>query len=151
MREQREEDERERKSKEFPQDTTQQMSRRMQINPTTRRSKLCTYARMRQSLFQGFAARASGAALPPPTHSPRMPPQGTSLQRCNGAMRPTLQRSVHYRVRRVRRDPENRLLLRDPLRGITFLRRATRSNTTSLTRGSSVRATALHWRTPPHF
>lgn len=48
-------------------------------------------------------------------------------------------------------DPENRLLLRDPLRGITFPRRATRSNTTSLTRGSSVRATALHWRTPPHF
>ncbi|XP_018400841.1 PREDICTED: uncharacterized protein LOC108778220 [Cyphomyrmex costatus] len=25
---------------------------------------------MRQSLFQGFAARAGGAALPPPTHSP---------------------------------------------------------------------------------
>lgn len=50
-----------RKSKEFPQDTTQQMSRRMQINPTTRRSKLCTYARMRQSLFQGFAACAGGA------------------------------------------------------------------------------------------
>lgn len=41
----------------------------------------------------------------PPPHSPRMPPQGTSLQRCNGAMRPTLQPSVHYRVRRVRCDP----------------------------------------------
>lgn len=34
------------------------MSRRMQINPTTQGSKLCTYARMRQSLFQGFAACA---------------------------------------------------------------------------------------------
>lgn len=42
------------------------------------------------------------------------------VRHCNGAMRPTLQRSVHYRVRRVRRGLENRLLLRDPLRGITF-------------------------------
>lgn len=64
---------REWKSKEFPQDTTQQMSRRMQINPTTRRSKLCTYARMRQSLFQGFAARAGGTTLATntqPTNAP---------------------------------------------------------------------------------
>ncbi|EFN81523.1 hypothetical protein EAI_11448 [Harpegnathos saltator] len=66
------------------------MSRRMQINPTTRCSKLCTYARMRQSLFQALhaaSARAQGTAgrgrettvvVPPtPTHSPRMPPQGT--------------------------------------------------------------------------
>lgn len=37
---------------EIPQDTTRQMSRRMQINPTTQPSKLCTYARMRQSLFR---------------------------------------------------------------------------------------------------
>lgn len=84
----------------------------MQINPRTRRSKLCTYARMRQSLFQGFAACAGGAvrwctaaAADTGTQPARMPPQGTSLQRCNGAMRPTLQPSVHYRIRRVRRDP----------------------------------------------
>ena len=46
-----------------------------------------------------------------------------TVQRCNGAMRPTLQRSEYYRVRCVRRDLENCLLLRDPLRGITFPRR----------------------------
>lgn len=116
--------------KEFPQDTTQQMSRRMQINPTTRRSKLCTYARMRQSLFQALRCmrRCWGdvrvVVVPPtPTHSPRMPPQGTSLQRCNGAMRPTLQPSVHYRIRRVRRDPGNRLLCARSLRGIALRRR----------------------------
>lgn len=62
----------EEKSKEFPQDTTQQMSRRMQINPTARRTKLCTYARMRQSLFQGLCCmrrvcRSVCAARPPPT------------------------------------------------------------------------------------
>lgn len=62
----------------------------MQINPTTQGSKLCTYARMRQSLFQGFAACArmrgrkrgwlawcrSSEPPPTPTYSPRNAPLG---------------------------------------------------------------------------
>lgn len=76
--------------------------------------------------------RCASLPTPTPTHSPRKcPPR---VRRCNRAMRPTLQPSVHYRIRRVRRDPEYCVPSspRDPPRGVTHP--ATRTYTTLLPR-----------------
>jgi len=132
----------------------------MQINPTARRgaARRVEIAHLRSNAaaaipFPGcFAARRADGenASPPPTPADarrrcqraaheNAPPGYVIATARTGAMRPTLQPSVHYRIQRVRRDPEYRVpsSLRDPPRGVTHPG-ATRTRLCSPTRVRSL-------------